>query len=105
MDAVWMKSDFVIDHPLPKLSRLLIMGVLSSEFKDELDIRYKHECGVIATSVFTDKPVSMKYRGVFKLHERCVGKLHYIQDAGIRGNLDDILKDFVKKYGDEPRKE
>lgn len=62
MDAVLMKSDFVIDHPLPKLSRLLIMGVLSSEFKDELDIRYKHECGVIATSVFTDKPVSMKYR-------------------------------------------
>ena len=42
---------------------------------------------------------------MFKLHERCVGKLHYIQDAGIRGNLDDILKDFVKKYGDEPRKE
>ena len=105
MDAVWMKSDFVIDHPLPKLSRLLIMGVLSSEFKSELDIRYKHQCGVIATSVFTDKPVSMKYRGVFKLHERCVGKLHYIQDAGIRGNLDDILKTFVEKYSDEPRKE
>ena len=73
------------------------MGVLSSEFKDELDIRYKHECGVIATSVFTDKPVSMKYRGVFKLHERCVGKLHYIQDAGIRGNLDDIFKRFCEK--------
>lgn len=105
MDAVWMKSDFVIDHPVPKLSRLLIMGVLSSEFKEELDIRYKHECGIIATSVFTDNPVSMKYRGVFKLYERCVGKLHYIQEAGIRGHLDDILKSFVKKYGNEPRKE
>ena len=105
MDAVWMKSDFVIDHPIPKLSRLLIMGVLSSEFKEELDIRYKHECGIIATSVFTDKPVSMKYRGVFKLYERCVGKLHYIQEAGIRGPLDEILKSFVKKYGNEPRKE
>ena len=105
MDAVWMKSDFVIDHPIPKLSRLLIMGVLSSEFKEELDIRYKHECGIIATSVFTDKPVSMKYRGVFKLYERCVGKLHYIQEAGIRGPLDEILKSFVKKYGNEPRKD
>lgn len=105
MDAVWMKSDFVIDHPIPKLSRLLIMGVLSSEFKEELDIRYKHECGIIATSVFTDKPVSMKYRGVFKLYERYVGKLHYIQEAGIRGPLDEILKSFVKKYGNEPRKD
>lgn len=105
MDAVWMKSDFVIDHTIPKLSRLLITGVLSTEFKEELNIRYKHECGIIATSVFTDKPVSMKYRGVFKLHERCVGKLHYIQDSGIRGNLDEILKAFVQKYGNEPRKE
>lgn len=104
-DSVWMKSDFVIDHPIPKLSRLLILGVLSTEFKEELDIRYKHECGVIATSVFTDKPVSMKYRGVFKLYERGIGKLHYIQQAGIRGDLDDILKAFVKKYGKEPRKE
>ena len=105
IDAVWMKSDFVIDHPIPKLSRLLIMGVLSSEFKEELDIRYKHGCGIIATSVFTDKPVSMKYRGVFKLHERCVGKLHYIQETGVRGHLGEILKSFVKKYGNEPRKE
>lgn len=105
MDAVWMKSDFVIDHPIQKLSRLLIMGVLSSEFKEELDIRYKHECGIIATSVFTDKPVSMKYRGVFKLYERGVGKLHYIQEAGVRGHLGEILKSFVKKYGNEPRKE
>ena len=105
MGSVWMKSDFVIDHPQPKLSKLLIMGVLSEEFKAELDIRYKHECGIIATSVFTDKPVSSKYRGVFKLYERCIGKLYYIQEAGVRGKLDDILKIFVKKYSDEPRKE
>lgn len=105
MDAVWMKSDFVIEHPIPKLSKLLIMGTLSTEFKEELDVRYKREIGVIATSVFTDKPVSSKYRGVFKLHERCIGKLHYVQDSGIRGRLDDILKSFYKKYGNEPRKE
>lgn len=103
-DSVAMKSDFVIDHPIPKLSRLLILGVLSTEFKEELNIRYKHECGIISTSVFTDKPVSMKYRGVFKLAERGIGKLYYIQQAGVRGYLDDILKAFVKKYGKEPRK-
>jgi len=105
MDAVWMKSDFVIDHPIPKLSKLLIMAVLSTEFKEELEIRYKHEVGTIATSVFTDKPVSSKYRGVFTLYERAVGKLHYIQDAGNRGGIDSIMKQFVAKYGKEPRKE
>ncbi len=41
-DAVSMKSDFVIDHPLQKLSKLLIMGVLSTEYRDELCIRFQN---------------------------------------------------------------
>lgn len=98
MDSVSMKSDFVIDHPMPKLSKLLIMGVLSQEYKDELDIRFKVDVKTISTSVFTDKPVSSKYRGVFNLAERAVGKLYYTQTAGVRGKLSEIVKNFVKKY-------
>lgn len=96
-NAITMKSDFVIDHPMPKLSKLLIMGALSSEFKAELDIRYKNDVGIISTSVFTDKPVSMKYRGVFDLAERGTGKLYYIQQSGKLGPIDDILRTFVKR--------
>lgn len=99
--AVWQKSDFVIDHPIAKISKLLIMGILSEEFKNELEIRYKRDVDCYATSVFTDKPVSMKYRGVYKLTERHPGVLYYIQEAGVRGKLDDIMKNFVKKYGGE----
>lgn len=97
MDAVSMKSDFVIDHPLAKLSKLLIMGILSLEYKEELDIRFRVDVNTICTSVFTDKPVSMKYRGVFDLHERVTGKLHYIQSAGKLGKLENIMMEFVKK--------
>ena len=96
-DAVSMKSDFVIDHPLQKLSKLLIMGVLSTEYRDELCIRFKTEVGRICTSVFTDKPVSMKYRGVFDLDERGIGKLYYNQVAGKLGTLDAIMKEFLKR--------
>ena len=97
-DAVSMKSDFVIDHPLQKLSKLLIMGVLSTEYRDELCIRFKTEVGRICTSVFTDKPVSMKYRGVFDLDERGIGKLYYNQVAGKLGTLDAIMKEFLKRF-------
>lgn len=97
-DAVSMKSDFVIDHPLQKLSKLLIMGVLSTEYRDELCIRFKTEVGRICTSVFTDKPVSMKYRGVFDLDERGIGKLYYNQVAGKLGTLDSIMKEFLKRF-------
>lgn len=97
-DAVSMKSDFVIDHPLQKLSKLLIMGVLSTEYRDELCIRFKTEVGRICTSVFTDKPVSMKYRGVFDLDERGIGKLYYNQVAGKLGSLDSIMKEFLKRF-------
>ena len=97
-DAAGMKSDFVIDHPLQKLSKLLIMGVLSTEYRDELCIRFRTDVGRIITSVFTDKPVSMKYRGVFDLDERVVGALHYSQQSGKLGTLDRIMKEFRKRY-------
>lgn len=98
MDAVSMKSDFVIDHPLKKLSKLLIMGVLSSEFHEELNVKFKTQVRIISTSVFTDKPVSMKYRGVFDLSERGVGKLYYTQEAGKLGTLIEVMNNFRKRF-------
>lgn len=96
-DAVTMKSDFVIDSPIAKISKLLIMGILSTEFKTELDIRYKNDVNTISTSVFTDKPVSMKYRGVFDLDDRKIGVLHYMKQAGSLGSIEGIMNDFIKK--------
>lgn len=93
----WMKSDFVIDSKQPKLSKLLIMAVLSKEFKEELDIKYKMNTDIIHTTVFTNNPVSMKYRGVFKLASRDEGKLHYEAEAGKYRNLKEVLKEFIRK--------
>lgn len=87
MNAVSMKSDFVIDHPIARLSKLLIMGTLSSELKEELDIRFKSNVDKISTSVFTNKPVSMKYRGIYQLDERDNGKLYYSQVPAKLGTL------------------
>ena len=37
---------------------------------------------VIGTTAFTDKPVSMKYRGLFDVHSRGEGRINYVGQAG-----------------------
>ena len=64
--TAWLKSDFVVDSNVYRLSKLLIMGILSNEFSREINIRYKDSIKLLVTNVFTEKPVSMKYRGVFE---------------------------------------
>jgi hypothetical protein len=40
----------------------------------------------------------MKYRGVFDLDERGIGKLYYNQVAGKLGSLDSIMKEFQNRF-------
>ncbi len=96
-DKIWMKSDFVIDSKQDKLSKLLIMVVCSKEFKEELDVRYRTDTQIITTTVFTNNPVSMKYRGVFKLDKRESGKLYYEQQAGKYKSLKEVMVEYIKK--------
>jgi hypothetical protein len=47
--------------------------------------------------VFTDKPVSMKYRGLYKLARRDEGKLVYETQMGIH-DLKAVVPLWLKKY-------
>jgi hypothetical protein len=95
--TAWLKSDFVIDSDVPKLSKLLIMAILSEEFKKEVGIRFKENIYNFVTNVFTNNPVSMKYRGVFKLHTRETGKLVYVGEAGSYNRLNvEVLQKYLK---------
>ena len=52
---------------------------------------------LIQTTVFTDKPVSMKYRGVYDLHSKEEGKLIYRARAGTH-KLADVVGIWKEKY-------
>jgi hypothetical protein len=94
--TVWLKSDFVIDSEVPKLSKLLIISILSEEFKKEVTVRFKENANFFVTNVFTTKPISMKYRGVFKLHTRESGKLIYVGEAGKYNRLNvEVLQKYL----------
>jgi hypothetical protein len=50
----------------------------------------------LKTTVYTDKPVSMKYRGVFNLDRRDKGKLMYSCLFSEKG-LDDVYSEWLTK--------
>lgn len=62
-------SDFCIT-PACRLSKLVAMVSKSRTLVGELDRRLLRRTDMLATTAFTNNPVSMKYRGVFKLLNR-----------------------------------
>jgi len=68
-----------------RLSKLVVMLTCSKEAMLTAAVVLKREkFGSIETTAFTDKPVSMKYRGVMKLLKRSPGALQY---QGVVGEL------------------
>lgn len=70
-------SDFVVNSNTKRLSKLLIMLELTHDVRMMIARSVQEYYDIIYTPVYTKKPVSMKYRGVFKLEKREPGKLTY----------------------------
>ncbi|NTV02455.1 MAG: hypothetical protein HGB04_06670 [Chlorobiaceae bacterium] len=77
MTQCYLHSDFVSRSDTPKLSKLLIQLLKTNEVRRVITRKMMHRYDGLKTSVYTDKPVSMKYRGVFELERRDKGKLMY----------------------------
>ncbi|XDD52513.1 hypothetical protein AB3N59_20405 (plasmid) [Leptospira sp. WS92.C1] len=95
MDSMFVSSDFVVKSGERRLSKLLIMLLLSKEVKHLLRSHYLHAYRGVKTSVYTEHPVSMKYRGVYELTERKKGKLVYSQEF-TNAFIGEIFKTWFK---------
>jgi hypothetical protein len=99
LNEAYMMSDFVIRPSIyPKLSKLVVMAALSTEAKAVLETTFNRQLAAINTTAFTDKPVSMKYRGVMRLAGRSKGKLAYRELTG-KWSLAEGLEQWKTKYG------
>jgi len=95
---VYLLADFVVNSTRYKrLAKLLLLVIQTREIRRMMEEKLLAELPSCTTMVFTDKPVSMKYRGLFKLARRDEGKLVYQTDMGIR-NLKEITPLWLKKY-------
>lgn len=94
-DDVFVQSDFVVNSKTRKLSKLLLFIIRSEEIRSIVLDKFKHYYQELKTSVFTDKPVSMKYRGVFNIKEKQKGKIIYT--SNFVGTLKENFELWLKK--------
>jgi len=95
---VYLLADFVVNSTrYRRLAKLLLLVIQTKEIRRMMEEKLLAELPSCTTMVFTDKPVSMKYRGLFKLARRDEGKLVYSTEMGIR-NLKEVIPLWLKKY-------
>jgi hypothetical protein len=71
LSEIYLLSDFpVAPTDYPRLSKLVLYAVLSHEGKLLVERMMRHRVRTIITTAFSNKPVSMKYRGLFDLVSR-----------------------------------
>jgi len=95
--GVYMLSDFIIASPINKLSKLLLLATKTKELQEILRAKFIQAVDFILTTAFTDKPVSMKYRGVYDLMKRGEGFLQYTAESG-KITTQEAVKIWIKKY-------
>jgi len=104
---IYMLTDFAIDGPkYNKLSKLILYAVLSKETLDIVQHASKQRVRSVVTTAFSDRPQSMKYRGLFDLVSRQVVEqehpymLNYGAIAG-QWTLAEGLAQWKEKYGSD----
>lgn len=99
--CIFEVSDFVMNSSVKHLSKLLIRLLLTDDARRVIMRRFFVSYRGIQTSVYTSKPVSMKYRGVFQLLERDekAHKLTYVGYFGKKSMQEVYAEWWRKEYG------
>lgn len=100
-EMIYLMADLAVPYD-GKLAKMILMALLSSDIHDILRQRHIEDYGWVGTTAFSRKPVSMKYRGIFKLHKRSETdggySLNYYAPFGDY-RLSDVVGLWKKKHG------
>ena len=89
-------TDFCTNNAIPRMSKLILYCVLSAGVQKYISRRMRKLIKKIITIVYTHKPVSMKYRGVYKkVKGHCTSS--YLAYEGILG-IYPTNKEIIEKY-------
>jgi hypothetical protein len=70
-DTLYMMADFpVAGTRYKRLAKLIVMLAVAGETREMMERIREYHVREVTTTAFTDRPVSMKYRGVLKLAKR-----------------------------------
>lgn len=89
-------TDFCTNNAIPRLSKLILYCIQSVGVQRHLSRRMHKLCEKVISCAYTHKPVSMKYRGVYKkVKEHCTSS--YLAYEGILG-IYSTNKEIIEKY-------
>ena len=89
-------TDFCTNNAIPRLSKLILYSIQSVGVQRYLSRRMHKLCEKVISCAYTHKPVSMKYRGVYKkVKEHCTSS--YLAYEGILG-IYPTNKEIIDKY-------
>ncbi len=81
-DAYMLTDPAIRPTVYKRLSKLVLAAAVSQEMKVTLEQALNMPVRTVGTTAFTERAVSMKYRGLFDLHSRKEGRLNYVARAG-----------------------
>ena len=100
--AIYLMSDFPVEPvDYDKLAKLVIVAALSKESKLLMERLTRRRVKSIITTAFSKNPVSMKYRGLFKLLKRKENKILEETDWAKEVDNDYYRRPFALEYGAE----
>jgi len=94
--TIYLLSDFSVSRD-GKLSKLISMLATGREMVDRFARTRMRRVEGLATTAFTLKPASMKYRGIFELVNKKPGMLNYWSDVREQSYAD-IYRGWFRKY-------
>lgn len=103
-DEVYMMADFAAPGtPYPRLSKLMVMLAVSGETRMLLERLTELRKRLLVTTAFTERPVSMKYRGILELVKRGQSEdgrkyLNY-EGAFNSSTWQEALSEWLTKHG------
>lgn len=96
MEEVYLLSDFSVTQ-MARVSKLIAMVATSYVPIAIVERRMVMRAKSICTTAFTKKPVSMKYRGAFKVASRGEGHIQYV--SGVRQQTpQEIYDEWFRKH-------
>lgn len=101
---IYQQSDLAVPSEAePRLAKLVLMFIQSREVLQLLQEKLPENWRFAITTAFSRHPVSMKYRGVYKLHKRLDGsehggyRLNYYAELGVHSMREAFAK-WLQKF-------
>ena len=97
IDDLYLMSDFSLSRER-KLSKLIAMLATSRSLINLVNRLWFSDIQRIYTTAFTNRPVSMKYRGIYQIIKRGEGYINYSSEVR-EMTPQEIFDEWFKKYG------